>query len=197
MTTKRQISAEIDGILRPLGFERQKDTWNRRDLSIVEVVDLEVGKSQGEFTLNAGVMDCDIHALVWGKPPEPFVDQPSCTVRARVGELVDGLDKWWPIADGTALVEIKKHVVQYLLPFLERTHSREGMRRWLVDTNVVKKRYPPPILSLAILCSTLGNPQEACEILRELKRKTTGAWQSTVAEISTKLSCDGPLSGAS
>ena len=62
------------------------------------------------------------------------------------------------------------------------------MERWLTDTQEVKKKYPPPIISLAIIKSSLGETAEACAILNELQ-KSAGAWRPKIVEVANQIGC--------
>ena len=76
-----------------------------------------------------------------------------------------------------------------MLPFLERMHTREGMKQWLIGAEVTRKRYPPPIISLAILESLLGDRARGCELLTELQRKSIRGWGTRAAEVALRLGC--------
>lgn len=85
---------QLDDLPKPLGFKRQKTVWNRRSGHLVQVVDLQIRKAGDTATLNTGVLDSDVHMKLWEGEPPQFVEQPSSTVGARVGELIDGKDLW-------------------------------------------------------------------------------------------------------
>jgi Domain of unknown function (DUF4304) len=189
MTTKTLV-AHLDGLLKPLGFVRQKTTWNRRSASVVEVIDIQVSKAGDAVTVNAGVLDPEVHTILWGGRPSDPVEQPACTVCARIGELIDGRDKWWQLSDNSAAVEAAEKVATHVVPFLERMRTREAMKRWLTDTEVTEKRYPPPIVNLAIIKSLLGETAEACALLGELQKKSLGAWRSRIVEVGGRLGCN-------
>jgi len=185
----RAFIAQLDGVLKPLGFVRKGVTWNRKGKSVVEVVDVQVSKSGDAITINAGVLDPDVHARLWGSDPTDHVMQPTCTVCVRIGELIDGRDRWWELNDRTAAVEAAEKVAAHVLPFLEQMCTREGMKRWLTDTQVTKKRYPPPIISLAIIKGFLGEAAEARALLDDLHKKSVGAWRPRIAEVAGQLDC--------
>lgn len=78
---------------------------------------------------------------------------------------------------------------------LVRMCSRREMSQWLTDTEVVKRRYPPPIIYLAILQYLLGRPSEACALLAEVERNAIGAWRVRAAEVADRLGCPSRASG--
>jgi hypothetical protein len=181
------IKTRMDRLLRPLGFAVRNATWNRKAGSFVDVVSVEVSKSRDSATISAGVVDKDVHALLWG-PPVLFIQEPLCTVRARIGELIDNYDRWWEIGDATTPDAMADDTAAYVLPFLERMHSRESLREWLVSTKVTVRRYPPPIISLAVLESLLGDPGKGRAILTELQKNTLSTgWGARAAEVAAQL----------
>ena len=182
--SKKAHIAHLDQVLIPLGFIRYKTTWNRKAGSLVDVIDIQVSKALDTFTINAGVLDVDIHSECWGGEEPSIVEEPLCTVRARIGELVDGKDKWWKVADDMAAEDIALHVDKFVLPFFEKMHSREGMVEHLTNAKVIMRNYPPPVIYLALLKRRLGNVHEACALLSELRNNTTGTWHPRITEIS-------------
>jgi hypothetical protein len=48
---------------------------------------------------------------------------------------------------------------------------------------------PPPIISLAILESFLGNAARGCAILAELRTASAGAWRARTADVAKRLHC--------
>ena len=97
MSTKTVVM-RLDELLTPLGFEWQKRTWNRRSGSLIDVIDVQVSKAGDAMTVNAGVMDPVVRLKCWGTDPPGFVEEPQCTVRVRVGQLIGTKDVWWSSA---------------------------------------------------------------------------------------------------
>jgi Domain of unknown function (DUF4304) len=183
------VTRKLEELLKPLGFTRQKAVWNRRSGYVVEVIDVQLSKAGDTATVNAGVLDSDAHVKLWGSEPPAFVEESACTVRARVGELIDGKDLWWQLNDDQVTDNVSKAITDHVLPFMKRMRSRQDMVQWLTDTEVVRKRYPPPIINLAILQSLLGNSSEGCALLAEVQKKAIGAWRARAAEIAARLGC--------
>lgn len=184
---KSAIIAQLDELLNPLGFTRQKSAWNRKGGHFVEAIDFQVSKEGDTLTLNAGVLDIEVHAKLWGSEPPSFIEAPDCTVSARIGELIDGKDLWWQFSDNQVGDKVATAVVNHVLPFLKRIHSRQGMVQRLTDTGVAKKRYPPPIINLAILFEFLGETVKTRALLTDLQSKEIGAWRARVLDVSERL----------
>ena len=185
----KSIIAEVNRVLKPIEFTSQKYVWKRKVGSFTDVIDLQVSKSRDTVTINIGVLDVEVHTLLWGDEPADFVKLPARTVDARIGQLIDDKDKWWEIDDPSVAVEIAKSITAYALPFLEQMHAREAMIRWLTSIDVIKRRYPPPILNLAILECLTGHPGRGCEILGQSQKTWKGPWGVRAAEIASQLKC--------
>jgi hypothetical protein len=183
------VITQIDHALKLVGFARQKRLWNRRFQSIIDVLDVQVSKSHASVTINVGLVDVEVYAIFWGKGPPEFVEQPFCTVCLRVGELIDGRDKWWDIDRPTFPGDVVESVAKYVLPCFDRLHSRSAMKKWLIDSGVIRKGYPPPIINLAILDNLLGDPKQGCARLAEFQKESPGAWEGRVTEIAKRLGC--------
>ncbi|HEY3520103.1 MAG TPA: DUF4304 domain-containing protein [Rhodanobacteraceae bacterium] len=187
--TKKAAIEKVDDLLKPLGFHRRVAAWNREAGHLVEVIETQVSKAEDTITVNAGVLDRDVYLKLWGSQSPEFIDEPACTVRARVGELVAGKDLWWSLTNERVGEEIVKAIIEQLLPFLKRMHSRQDMVQWLTRGDVIKKKYPLPIINLAILQNLLGESSEACALLANLEKKIIGAWRTRVVEVAERLGC--------
>lgn len=186
------ILNRLDRTLVKLGFKRRNATWNRERGHFTDVLDVQVSKAASTVTINVGVMERGVYAQCWGREAEPFVEEPFCTVRARIGELIDGRDKWWDIHDDAKCAEeMVSCAKEYALPFLERMHSLQEMANWLVTTGAPSPKSPLPAISLAVIRHALGDHAEACSILSGLGANVRGAWRARVKEVSERIGCDG------
>ncbi len=185
------VLKDLDKLLLPLGFRRQKETWNRRSGPFVDVIDVQVSKSGDTMTVNVGVLDPEIYSQCWGEDPPRFVQEPQCTVRARIGELMEGRDVWWPLDDAGLVENVVEAVRTHAPPFLERMHRRGAMEGFLISSNVIKPKhpYPPPVIYLALLMNKRGDRLGACKLLGELQERVLGAWRTRVCEIASTLGC--------
>jgi hypothetical protein len=190
---KSGISKKLDTVLEPLGFQRRRATWNRRVAAgLVDVVDVQVSKNGSSSTVNAGVFHPTCYQQCWPSSLPDFIEEPMCTVRARIGDLIhsaDGRDVWWARGDPAAEDEIVENVRKHVLPFLERMHSNDAMERFLSDAQVTKKFYPPPVIYLATLKYERGDLAGACTVIREFRTKVRGAWKETVADLAARMGC--------
>lgn len=187
--SKKAIIARLDRELASDGFTRQKDTWNRGYGQLVEVIDIQGSKVGGTVTLNVGVLERGVYAICWGRDPEPFVEEPLCTVRARIGQLLDNKDRWWNVEDTNAADEMIICLRERAFPFLARMHSLEEMRAWLASAGSPSPKNPLSAICLAVLQQRLGNESQACSILADLQVKALGAWKERAKEVSARLEC--------
>jgi hypothetical protein len=188
MSTKAVVT-RMDELLGQLGFTREKATWNRKSGSFVDVIDVQTSKAGDTITINAGVLHPDVHKKSWGTESPAVVEEPSCTVRVRVGQLLDGKDLWWRLNDNGIVDDVAEKLTAHVLPFLERMHSFDAMEQFLTSAQVMKQKYPLPIIHLAILKSEQGDRTGACGLLTELGKKTVGAWRTRIDEVAKRLGC--------
>ncbi len=90
--TKKQLISKVDDILKEHQFRRKGLLWNRDCADFVDVIDLQISKSKDTFTINAGVADKFVIHACWSTDGSGMVEEASCTVRARLGELLYGRD---------------------------------------------------------------------------------------------------------
>jgi hypothetical protein len=186
----KNVVSEVDRLLSAAGFVRRKHTWNR-GTDPVEVIDLQVSKAGDSVTVNVGVLDREVYAMIWDSEVPAVVDEPSCTVRVRIGVLIDGKDRWWSLDDSQTAQELVENIRTYALPFLDHLRSEDAMEQWLIDTRVAKQSYPPPVLSLAILQARHGDQKSACALLLALQQKVSvGAWRDRTAIVAERLGCN-------
>jgi len=170
------IITHLDRALSPLGFRRHKATWNRENGLFVDVLDIQISKAKSTVTLNIGVMERSVYAICWGRESDPFVEEPFCTVRTRIGELLEGKDKWWELqnVDDTA-EEMSLCITTQIIPFFERMHSMQEMCSWLVANGAPSPKNPLPAICLAALQHRLGEQIEACSVLAGCQKRAPGA----------------------
>jgi hypothetical protein len=189
MSTKSIIS-QLDHELALRGFSRKGATWNRHNGSLVEVVDLQSSRHSSSVTMNAGVLCPQAHLVCWGRDAEPFVEEPFCTVRARIGQLMDNRDLWWSTNSESAADEIIDHLERIVLPFLERMQSLEEMGNWLAACGAPSRTAPLPSIYFAVIKALRGDPVGACTTLAALESEVLGAWKSRVGEVSARIGCE-------
>jgi hypothetical protein len=187
--SRELVTAALDSLLKPVGFVRRAATWNRQSNSLVDAINVQ--KAGDSITVNVGVFYPDAYRKCWGREPPAFVDEAFCTVRTRVGRLLDRGELWWRLDDPGTVDDVVEKIRVYVLPFLEGMHTLDAMEQFLTASQVTKPRhpYPPPIIYLAILKDERGDKAGACALLTELGKKTLGAWKVGVREVAERLGC--------
>lgn len=180
------ITRAVAQQLKTLGFKKKGACWNR-SAGVIEVLDLQRSKSLDMVTLNFGVLDCEVFTNVWGKAPRSFVLVAECTLSARIGQLIDGYDKWFPLDSPTVLTDIQGMIESKILPFLVGMRTRESMEEWLDSEGGYMRGYPPSIMSLALIKSSLGHKAEASALLKQLNSAKVSAWKLRIDEVSRNI----------
>jgi hypothetical protein len=129
------------------------------------------------------VLDPLVHKALWKADPREFVEEATCTIRSRLGQLADGKDRWWTSSDTDAVEQVRELLIAYGIPFLERATSRAELGAWLEDNGVTRRRYPVPIISLAIIKLLLGERSDGLQLLQDLRSKTTPPWRDRIDAI--------------
>lgn len=131
---------EIQRLLKPdlqrLGFRKQARTYNRsEEPGVVQVINFQMGLGSfsGKFTVNVGVAVSEVYESVQQQPFPAFVKEYSCIRRKRLGQLVDGKDRWWDLqgswwkpseSTNSIAQEIKTLFIENAIPYLERFSTR-------------------------------------------------------------------------
>lgn len=187
--SKKFVIERIEDLLKPIGFRRHKDSWSRQSGPFVDVIDFQISKAKDALTLNAGVLHIDIYEKCWGGKPPEVIEEPFCTVRFRIGELLGEKDFWWQLTDPKILNDISEKITKHILPSLEKSHSLKAMEEILMATQVTRQKYPPPIIYLAILKYELGDIRGASELLSDLRKKTSEPWQVRIDDVFNRIKC--------
>jgi hypothetical protein len=185
--SKEAIILAVDGILRPLGFQRRSGAWNRRLRGYIDVIELQTRDADKRITINAGVLDPRIYEMCWGMAAPKFVGEPHCTVRVRACQPGTSKEAWWRSDSAVDTEEILDQIRGLIIPFIERMHSPQAMEQQLSGKNLKQSAYPPPIIYLAILRHNRGDDDGAYLLLDNLKKKTLGQWKSKIDQIKSRL----------
>ena len=184
MMTKKQLISKLDEVLEKYQFYRSGQVWNRGYTDFVDVIDLQISKAKDTFTINVGVADKFVMQACWGMDGSDVVEEPKCTVRTRLGELMHGRDFWWNLTDEDGVDEVLSGIQAAAIPFLQRNHSVDYMIETL-ENDPANRRYPPGIIYLALLHHQSGKSSRCREMFGTMK--LTGAWNQKASEILATL----------
>ncbi len=178
--TKIQLASKIDNVLEKYQFYRQELVWNRDYIDFVDVVDLQINNSKNMFTINVGVADKFVTHACWGLNDTNMTEEPSCTVRARLGELLYGRDVWWSLSNSQDIEKALSGIHDVAIPFFQINHDIDYMIESL-ESNPATRRYPPGVIYLALLHCRKGESDRCKEMFKSMK--LTGAWSKKAYDI--------------
>jgi hypothetical protein len=187
--SEASIIARLDRELESKGFARRRSTWNRAHDSLVDVIDIQVSKGGDTVTLNAGILSRPVYRAVWGRDAGDFVEEPFCTIRVRVGQLLGNKDRWWSVSESRSDDELAECTHSHVLPFLDRVGTLEEMRNWLATNGIPSPKLPLASLCLAVLQSQLGDLTGACKLLAVIEDKALGNWKNRAREVAVRIGC--------
>jgi len=178
--TEKLLISKIDDLLENYQFYGNGPLWNRTYAEFVDIIDLQFSKAKDMFTINVGVASKFVIETCWGLNGEDMVDEPSSTVRARLGELMYGRDVWWNLSSGGAVDEVSSAIQEVAMPFLQLNHNIDHMIQ-LLENDLAAKRYPPGVIYLALLHYQKGESDRCREMFESMK--LTGAWSKKASDI--------------
>jgi hypothetical protein len=166
----------------------REGAWNRQAGRLTDVITFQLDKIRQNATINVGVLDPVAYTRCWNRPVPDFVEDQSCTVRARLGELVDGHDHWWSMGSDE-VGEVVDQMERYALPFLERMHSPGAIEAHLEQSRDVQYLLPPETIYLVILKHERGDLVGACTLLARFEQKAIGIWKPKATTMLQDLGC--------
>lgn len=158
----------LDDTLRPLGFERRGDDWVRLRGDMWECVNRQVSKLYG-VTVNLLMKDLATEKLFL----EIFRDEGAILMPpldVRIGELIDGRDRWWTSRDPNGPKELVEAVVTHGLPWFDMVRIlEEQAEHWFARKTALTSRgyHGPSLIGLALTLYRMGELQEAREVVRK------------------------------
>jgi hypothetical protein len=178
-------------VLKPAGFMRRRNAWRRDADGLVDIVNLQLSKSLDSVWMNLGVIEPEAYRYSWGKQLQATFDEASCTVRERLGVLIDGLDHSWPAGDPASAETIAVQLRSVGLPWLEGMHSLDAIQQELerVFDAHQQRGYPPEAIALAVVQAKNGQDDAACATLDARRRSPSGLWQDRLDAVADVLQC--------
>jgi hypothetical protein len=189
----RSFVKALGDLLTPLGFERSGgDDWTRVRGDMWECVNRQA--SWMGVTVNLLMKDLETEKLflaVFGAGGA--VQMPP--VSRRVGELIDGYDRWWKSDEPDAPKEMAEAVLQYGLPWFDRVRTLEQQaEHWYGRKTILSARgyHGMTYANLALTLYRMGETAEACETLRKpVPKMAIPSGVKMAATMREWLGCDG------
>ncbi|SNR75242.1 protein of unknown function [Maribacter sedimenticola] len=121
--------------LKPLGFKKKSNNFYKGLSEFGHIINIQKtmfgSKDRISFTVNTGLFS----NVFWkarfnfkneSNPPK-YPTEPVCVVRKRIGQFLDGNDKWYEIEENTDTTKIKHELVHVLktkiLPFFSKVDN--------------------------------------------------------------------------
>lgn len=162
--TRLSYTKAIDGVLNPLGFQREKSIWTRIRDDMEEKLDLQKSWIDGSVTVNVWAKDLETDRILKSIPCNQTMGIIQFGV--RIGKLIDGpngLDRWWK-NNPNGPTELADLVRAFAVPWFDRVKTPEDQAdKWYGRGT----KYPwgsPNAPALAVTLYRLGALDEALAI---------------------------------
>ena len=177
MAAKTKSAADMDDVqsqlrlfLEELGYRWRARTCNRKtNDGLTHVLYFQLGQRslQGKFTLNVGVYVPEAASAQYGSAEPSFVQEPSCCIRRRLGELgPEQRDLWWKLPlRWFEIPGLKRRLKRDALPFLARFETRDSILQELTPLKGNTGGGMPNRIVCAILLAHRGESEAARAML--------------------------------
>jgi hypothetical protein len=142
-----------------------------------------------KITVNLGIFLTHVNKAEEGAPPRDFVSASSCTIWARLGQVVNGRDRWFDVGEDNSKLAVKliKLFEKFGLPFLDQFPDYPS----ILAHHEKCKKYPNvpaarSILIAAIVAHHLGKTKKAKELFKKAYATSKGGWEHA-AEVAENL----------
>lgn len=193
----RSYVKALDQVLNPLDFKRIGDDWVRVRGDMWECVNRQSSTLFG-VTVNLSMKDLETEKLfleIFGG--EGAILMPPIDV--RIGELIDGYDRWWTSDERKGPNELAEAVLEHGLPWFDRVRTLEQQaEHWFARRTALTDRgyHGLSLIGLALTLYRMGELQEAREVVRKPVPKTAIAanikWVAKVREWLDRAPSGGP-----
>ena len=193
----RSYVKALDQLLSPLGFKRSGDDWVRVRGDMWECVNRQSSTLYG-VTANLSMKDLGTEKLfleIFGG--EGAIVLPPINV--RIGELLDGHDRWWTSDEPNGPNELADAVLKHGLPWFDEVCTLEQQAEcWFARRTALTDRgyHGLSLVGLALTLYRMGEVQEAREVVRKPVPLTAIAanvkWVAKVREWLERAPSGGP-----
>lgn len=131
----RSISAALSHVLKPAGFRKRNNSFNRTaqdglvhhvsvqlgpyDPSGIHAVPGLVANLHGRYRINLGVHVPGMNRM--GPPRSSWINDYNCQMRWVLGDfLAGGFDQWWDLRDRLSVEEVSQALTEQALPHLDQ-----------------------------------------------------------------------------
>jgi hypothetical protein len=185
-------------LLRGQGFKKKNLTWNRTNVDIVHVLDIQLSRFSNleeiQLTVNIGICMHAVRAIYWGKEIPSFIEEIDCFPRFRIGKFLsdfqpDALDRWWSLRNKDDIDKVGRELQVILservIPFLNRITTMPQVKIFC-DANPLHL-FPADKLNFAILDYLMDDRVGYHTFIAEFSDKKLAAWQPKLSDIVGRL----------
>jgi len=136
----KSISAAMAVVLKPAGFRKRANSFNRAaDDGLVHHISVQLGSYDpsgkhavpglvpdlcGRYRVNIGVFVPEMDRM--GSPRSSWINDYNCQLRWGLGDLLPGgLDQWWDLRDRLSVEEVNRELSARVIPLLDQFPSAE------------------------------------------------------------------------
>lgn len=144
----RLIKEGFQQILKPLGFKKKVNNFYLQLRDLGQIINIQkstfYSKEHIQFTINTGLFIPEYWLTYFtfhnGELPA-YPTESQCAIRQRIGSMKYKHDKWFDIEADTneevLIEEMKDNLLNYILPYFEKTNAKAGVLQ-LLDDRLVK-----------------------------------------------------------
>ncbi|MFC3077637.1 DUF4304 domain-containing protein [Phenylobacterium terrae] len=185
----------LDKVLRPLGFERNRDDWIRVRGDIWECVNRQ-SSWLGGVNVNLFVKDLETEKLYREIAGSEHAVIPQGGT--RISDLIGGADRWWKTDDPDGPAELAELVLRVGVPWFDKVRTlEEQAEQWFFRSVALTTSgyHWPTLVGLALTLHRMGEAEEACRVVRKpVPRTANQSSVEKVAKVRAWLGCDAPIS---
>lgn len=180
-------------ILKPLGFKKKTNNFYLQRQELGQIINIQkssfYSKDHIYFTINTGLFLPEHWTGLRyniGKATPAFPTEPDCLIRKRIGVLRNQHDTWYDIDEktdeNTLIVEMRTNLSEYILPYFEKTKTKEE----LLDLLDNEKCITAPMGKLIAYAELKLFEKAKLEYITLLKEKTNPHFLESIKEYGQK-----------
>ncbi|MBE9030611.1 DUF4304 domain-containing protein [filamentous cyanobacterium LEGE 11480] len=132
------IATSVKPQLKALGYRKSALTWRKSVGELTHVVNVQLSRhnspNSSRFTLNLGAYHPSIYTALHQVALQGKVLEYHCNPRVRLGTLIDGHDRWWPLTIDPSAPnldqELDQQFRQFAVPWLEQFITLEAIYQY-------------------------------------------------------------------
>ncbi len=143
----RIVKEGFHELLKPRGFKKKSNNFYLQLPDLGQIINLQksvyYSKHHIKFTINTGLFIPEYYLAFYNfhnnALPE-FPTEPVCAVRRRIGQLIDGFDKWYDLDENTddnMLISLMHdNLTNFILPYFDKAKTKSDILQLLDDPKV-------------------------------------------------------------